>query len=266
MSEYTVIACGRTADIFSLNNQQVLKLFKAGMPEPLIQEEFAISNAVYKLGIACPAPIKITEYNNRKGIIYRRVHGTTMFNIISKKFWRVNKEIARMARMHLNIHKHSISNIPKQKEKLIEWIDQVHILTDKEKDQIIDHLNQLKDGTRLCHGDYHPDNIILSERNEWIIDWMTGMEGNPAGDVARTYLILKFGRLSEKTPRFISDIAARIRNQLSKKYMDEYLKSSGINKNEIDDWMIPVAAARLHERIPEEEKQELAGFIRGRIG
>ncbi|WP_020615540.1 aminoglycoside phosphotransferase family protein [Paenibacillus daejeonensis] len=264
--KYTVIASGRSADILSLGDHQVLKLFNADLPEQLIHEEFAISNSVYKLGIDCPAPINITEYNGRIGIIYTRVHGMTMLNLISKKFWRLSREAIRLARIHLRIHSHTISNIPKQKEVLSERIIQAPILLAKEKQQIFNHMNQLKDDTKLCHGDFHPDNIILSEQNEWIIDWMTGMEGNPAGDVARSFLILKLGRLSEKTPKLISTIGSQIRHLISSKYLDEYLKNSMISKHEVDDWMIPVAAARLNERIPEVEKQELVELIRKRIG
>ncbi|MBP2898890.1 hypothetical protein J8340_23105, partial [Escherichia coli] len=90
MNEYLVIARGRTAEVLSLNNEQVLKLFNVGLSEQIIQEEFVISSIVYKLGVACPEPIKITEYNGRTGIIFSRIHGTTMLDIISKKFWKIN--------------------------------------------------------------------------------------------------------------------------------------------------------------------------------
>ncbi|MBP2898884.1 hypothetical protein J8340_23060, partial [Escherichia coli] len=81
-----------------------------------------------------------------------------------------------------------------------------------------------------------------------------------------TLLILKFGRLSEKAPKLRSRIVAQIRKHIAETYMNEYLKNSKISKNEIDDWMLPVAAARLNEWIPDEEMQDLMNLIRGRIG
>ncbi|KAA8746258.1 phosphotransferase family protein [Paenibacillus sp. UASWS1643] len=46
----------------------------------------------------------------------------------------------------------------------------------------------LPDQQQICHGDFHPDNVMLSEAGDqyWVTDWMTGMSGDPAGDVARS--------------------------------------------------------------------------------
>ncbi|WP_256762449.1 aminoglycoside phosphotransferase family protein [Cohnella sp. WQ 127256] len=265
MNAREVIAFGRTAEILSFDNQQVLKLFKSGIPEHMITAEFNISKVVFNLGILCPQPIELVDYGDRKGIIYSRVNGKTILNIISRKLWTINKEAKRMARIHYHIHRHSASDIPKQKEIITERIKQAPILSTEEKRRMILNLNELKEDNKLCHGDYHPDNIILDDQNEWIIDWMTGMEGNPAGDVARTFLLLKLGRMPEETPKIILGIVSRIRNQILKTYMNEYLKSSEITIKEIDQWITPVAAARLTEWIPDEEKRDLVELIRRSI-
>ncbi|WP_308530680.1 aminoglycoside phosphotransferase family protein [uncultured Paenibacillus sp.] len=72
------------------------------------------------------------------------------------------------------------------------------------KQEIMDYLKSLPDGTRLCHGDFHPENVMIGERN-WVIDWMTGMIGNPAGDVARTLLLFRFGTLPDEASSSIKD-------------------------------------------------------------
>ncbi|MET1174803.1 phosphotransferase [Paenibacillus amylolyticus] len=53
----------------------------------------------------------------------------------------------------------------------------------------------------MCHGDFHPDNVMLSEAGDqyWVIDCMTGMSGDPAGDVARSWVILMSATLPEDT-------------------------------------------------------------------
>ncbi|PKQ90267.1 hypothetical protein CXK86_14320 [Paenibacillus sp. BGI2013] len=40
---------------------------------------------------------------------------------------------------------------------------------------------------------------MLSEAGDqyWVIDWMTGMSGDPAGDVARSWVILMSATLPE---------------------------------------------------------------------
>jgi hypothetical protein len=86
------------------------------------------------------------------------------------------------------------------------------------------------------------------------IDWSSGYKGNPLGDVARTYLILN----TPAVPPGISDIVAAM--SIYPKwlacwiYMNEYMRIAKVKFEDIDAWMLPVAAARLKDKVPGEEK------------
>jgi len=54
-------------------------------------------------------------------------------------------------------------------------------------------LNRLPTGGFLCHGDFHPDNVIWSERGPVVIDWLDANRGDPAADVARTPMLISIG-------------------------------------------------------------------------
>lgn len=258
---HEVIAFGRTAEILTYDQDRVLKLYRSYIPVAFVEAEFKISMSVYHAGIASPEPFEIIDYDGRKGIVYQRVSGKTMLKSISEKPWSVGKEAVRMARVHHNIHEQSVSGLPKQKEILTERIEQAPILSLQEKEKIIEYLSSLREDSKLCHGDFHPDNIILGDR-EWIIDWMTGMVGNPAGDVARTVLLLRLGTMPDEIPRVIKYMISRIRKQLLNRYLIAYNKESKLNNQEINQWIVPVAAARLCESIPDQEKNELVKLIR----
>ena len=43
---------------------------------------------------------------------------------------------------------------------------------------------------RLIHVDFHPDNVLLSERGPVVIDWANSRSGKPAFDVAMTWVIV----------------------------------------------------------------------------
>ena len=47
-------------------------------------------------------------------------------------------------------------------------------------------IDKLADGDTLCHGDFHPGNILLSGDGAFIIDFMNVCCGNYLYDVART--------------------------------------------------------------------------------
>ncbi|MBW5448088.1 phosphotransferase [Cohnella sp. CFH 77786] len=258
---YELIAYGRTAELLDFAPDLVLKLFKSDMPLQPIENEFHISKRVYQAGVPSPESIRMIEMDGRHGIVYRKLSGVTMLKAISKDPRLLNQEAARMARLHANMHQHAVSDLPNQREILSGSIKQAPILTIPEKEWILNRLETLKEDTRLCHGDFHPDNILLGER-EWIIDWMTGMIGNPTGDVARTIVLIKYGTMPDETPKAIVSLISQIRRDLLSTYLQEYIMISEMDPEEIDQWMIPVAAARLNEWIPDKEKQKLVEVIR----
>src|SRR3546814_7594415 len=54
-------------------------------------------------------------------------------------------------------------------------------------------LDALPDGDRLCHGDYHPGNVIETAGGPVVIDWPAVTRGHPDADYARTLLLLRLG-------------------------------------------------------------------------
>lgn len=114
-------------------------------------------------------------------------------------------------------------------------------------------LARLPDGEALCHGDCHPGNIIISAGGPVAIDWNDAATGHPLADVARTHLLLQIAN----TPSQAQPPLERLRLQLCDTYLNHYLISTGRDRRELEDWQIPVAAARLAERVPGEEERIL---------
>ena len=45
--------------------------------------------------------------------------------------------------------------------------------------------------SKLCHGDFSPENIIVTKSGKLVaVDWVHATQGNASADVARTYLLL----------------------------------------------------------------------------
>ncbi|MEI7028179.1 aminoglycoside phosphotransferase family protein [Paenibacillus sp. y28] len=175
------------------------------------------------------------------------------------------------ADLHYHIHQYELDmkltdNAPVQKQKtvLAQNIQRAPQLSDKVKKEIIDYLDGLPDGSCLCHGDFHPDNVLIGEQN-WVIDWMTATVGNPAGDVARTLLLFRFGTLPDGAPKSVTDALERMRNTMNEVYLEQYLAYSGLPFSAINEGMLPVAAARLSEWISDEEKALLLPLISDRL-
>ena len=56
-----------------------------------------------------------------------------------------------------------------------------------------------------------------------------------------------------------------IKSRMSKAYIEYYLSLSGMDIREIHRWVLPIAAARLTEWIPPEEKKDLLDYIRNQL-
>jgi aminoglycoside phosphotransferase (APT) family kinase protein len=71
------------------------------------------------------------------------------------------------------------------------------------------------EGERLIHLDFHPDNVLLSQRGPVVIDWTNSRAGDPALDVALTWVICATsgGALGRLFTRFflrhVDPVAAR---------------------------------------------------------
>lgn len=170
-----------------------------------------------------------------------------------------------LARLHYDLHKLEISeDIGRQKDMLKRCIQETPMLTVEEKSAILDVLEKLPEGHHLCHGDFHPDNVLIDEA-PWVIDWMTGMSGEPSGDAARSIVMFSIGAMPPGVSSFTKLMIGFIRKRLTKGYIQEYLTLSGQAYEDIDRWILPVAAARLVEGIPGSEKELLVKEIRKRL-
>src|SRR5215210_4707672 len=97
-------------------------------------------------------------------------------------------------------------------------------------------LEALPDGDRLCHGDFHPGNILLGDRGPAVIDWTGATRGDPAGDLARTRLLLQIGAVQEYMPALVRRMQAYGRGAFFRLYLRAYRRTRSIDDNLVDRW------------------------------
>lgn len=246
------IAEGRTAEIFLWDDHHILKLYRNWCPPHWIKDEARIARAVYDAGIPSPAAGEILEMNGRQGLIYEHIQGISMLQDMNAHPWTILKHARSLAALHVRINKQSITGLPSCKEGLRYAIGKTPYLTDDLRNKALALLDTLPDGQQLCHGDYHPGNVILTKDGPIIIDWMTARAGSPWMDVARTSLLLSIGPKSAgKLVSPIIKIAIRL---YYRAYLNRYHTLVPDTKNELKRWIPVIAAARLNEDIvPERE-------------
>jgi Ser/Thr protein kinase RdoA (MazF antagonist) len=247
------LARGRTADVFAWEDGQVLKLFHNWFSIDNIQYELKIARAVHASGVSAPAVIgEIIQFESRNGLIYERVAGKSMLEIWSHQPWKVFSFARRFAALHAQMHAHVFTaDVSTQRSKLDQRIRHNAVLPAPLRTALLDRLNTLPDGEFICHGDFHPNNVLVTQHGDAVIDWIDSSRGNPLADVARTSIILLGAAQSTQLPTPFLKISVRIFHSI---YLKHYFRLRKGGLDEYRRWQPIIAAARLSEGMPELEQ------------
>jgi aminoglycoside phosphotransferase (APT) family kinase protein len=202
------------------------------------------------------------EWQGRPAIVYDYVTGIPLLTHILRSPWRLRRHARQLAVLHRAVHTHGGTGLPPQKAVLEHQIRSAPLLTDRQKAAVLARLSHLPDGAVTCHGDLHPDNILLTPDGPVILDWLTAHCGDPLADVARTVLMLRMGSLPGELPRPLQSLLQIVRRRFCRLYLHEYLRLADGTVEQVTAWELPVAAARLAEHVPEAEKQQLLLRVR----
>ncbi len=193
------IAEGSTAEIFEIDEKKVLKLFKTGYSKNTVHREYD-NHCMVSRGMGnIPKIYEFVEENQRFGFTMEKVQGKSLASLMLDHY-----TFEQAMETFTCIHKNWLSKImddPVSYDGAVsytEWM--LHMLNGKVNGgDLIDKIKNLPSGNILCHGDFHPYNIILtSERDFVIIDFANVCKAPKEYDVARTYFLLKQA-VTEKT-------------------------------------------------------------------
>lgn len=245
------LARGRTADVFEWDDGYILKLFHNWFPLEDVEYEMKIARAVHVSGVKSPAVKELVQVQGRNGLIYELVRGDSLLTMFQRKPWTA-MELARIfAQLHAQMHACAFeADVPRQRRRLQRKIQEagaIHVLT---RTALLNALESMPDSDKVCHGDFHPANILISENDATIIDWIDASSGNPLADVARTSVIL-LGALATKQIR--SPLVRSFVWLFHTAYLNQYFRLRPNGWDEYRRWLPIVAGARLRENIPELE-------------
>lgn len=254
-----LIGTGRTAEIFAWGNNQVVKLLLEGF-ERYAEKEMLATQAAFDAGLPVPAVGELVEIEGRRGIVLERIDGPSMMDIIRERPWRIVRMARLWGELHVQIHSHEAEALPSLRGILKSRIRDGTGLPPPMLDGVLDALDVLPDGDTVCHGDFHPDNIIMSPRGPVIIDWVDASRGQAVADIARSWLLARFAVLPVRIGTVQRWLLTAMRAWSWSTYLKRYQELRPFLDKELEDWKLVIAAARLEEGIPE-EREPLVAFI-----
>jgi uncharacterized protein (TIGR02172 family) len=265
ISQLKMLGQGRTAEVFIYQSDFVVKLFRPSFPKQAIDNEYLVCRAIGSL-LDIPKAHSHLIMDGRDAIVFDFIRGRSGFKYIIGNPLKIKEFAVGFAGLHAGMHTITAPEaVPDMKGILKRNMNMHELLPPESKKKIISYMENLPDGNSLCHGDYHPDNLILRDGKPFIIDWMTATRGNPLADVARTSVLLKWAQPGPGTPFIARTMLALVRKRLYKIYIDRYIKLTGASPWDIERWELPVMAARLMEWIPPQEKNLLISIINKKL-
>ncbi|MHC8515849.1 phosphotransferase family protein [Sporosarcina sp. ITBMC105] len=237
------IATGNTAEIFLCENT-IVKLFKDYLPETESSYEAAKQKIAYELGLPVPKILDVIKVNGKQAIIMEYIKGKTLGEQFLENREQGEYFIELSIDMQRRIHSLKVENLEPMASKLRRQIESVHRLDERQKFMLLQKLDSFSFENRLCHGDFHLFNLVESDDNVTVIDWVDASSGDIRADVCRSYLLYK---------QFSEDLAEI--------YISIYCEKSGLAKDEIVEWEPILAAARLAERVESEVENQLVNIV-----
>jgi aminoglycoside phosphotransferase (APT) family kinase protein len=152
--ELRLVATGRASEIFDLGDGRVLRRFKRGGHA---DREALVMRHARDRGYPVPAVLEVRA----NALVLENVAGPTMWEAAGTTPSEVRDYAAELARLHRDLH----------------------------EIEAPEGLASVGHGDRLLHLDLHPANVLLSSAGPVVVDWTNARRGEPAFDVAITWVI-----------------------------------------------------------------------------
>jgi Ser/Thr protein kinase RdoA (MazF antagonist) len=244
------LAEGRTADVFELGALRVVKLVKPGFSEDALRSEADKTRAAVAAGAPAPWVHGVGAFQGRLGIVFDRVDGETMVERILESPDRGAGWGEELARIHAGILNLESDQLPDVKTRLAARIEGARLLSSELRGRTLETLASLPAGSAILHGDFHPMNILVDDNRTVVIDWVDASRGPAAADVARTLWLLSIHAVPAEFPG--RDGLEPTVEALRTAYLAKVIELTGVTRDEIGTWQLPVLAARLSEEIEHE--------------
>jgi len=127
-------------------------------------------------------------------LVMERIDGPSMMVPLSRRPWTLKTHARKLADLHDRLHQ-----IPGP-----DWLKRA----------------PGSDGGALVHLDLHPLNVILSSRGPVVIDWANVARGDPAADVAATWVLLAAAGIP--TGRVKAALLGRLRSVFVNSFLDHF--------------------------------------------
>lgn len=221
-----------------------LKVFGEDYSKADVLNEALNQARVEETGLAIPKILEVTVIDGKWTIVTEYIEGKTLAQLMQEDPARKEEYLERFVDLQLEMHAKTCPMLNMLKDKMNRKISQTDLPATVRYD-LHTRLEAMPRHNKLCHGDFNPSNIILTDRGQaYILDWSHATQGNASADAARTYLLFWLN----------GDIDA------ANRYLRLFCDRSDTAMQYVQKWM-PIVAASQSVKGNAAEREFLQGWI-----
>ena len=233
----------RNAKTVYRDGDKCIKVFDETYSKADVLHEALNQALVEETGLFIPRVLDVEMIDGKWAIISDFIKGKTMDQLMKEDPSREKEFLDSFVSLQMEVHSKNCLRLASLKEKMKRKISQADLDATTRYD-LHTRLEGMPRHERLCHGDFNPSNIIVTEDGRCcILDWAHATIGNASADVARTYLLFWLeGKM-----------------ELAEAYLNLFCMKSGTSKEYVQKWM-PIVAASQSVKGNEKEREFLLGW------
>lgn len=194
-------------------------------------------------GLNVPKIKAVTMIDGKWAIVSEYIKGKTLDRLMAENPDKKHEYMEMFVDLQIKVQSCICPLLPKLKDKMSRKISQADLDATTRYD-LHTRLEGMPKHNKLCHGDFNPGNIIITDDGTpYILDWSHATQGNASADVARTYLLFWLN----------GDIDG------AEEYLDLFCAKSGTDKQYVQKWM-PIVAASQSVKGNAKEREFLLGW------
>ena len=226
------------------DGDKCVKVFNENYSKADVLNEALNQARIEETGLNIPKILEITMVDGKWAIVSEFIKGKTLAQLMEENPEKKNEYIEFLVDLQIEVHTKKSPLLNKLKDKMNRKISEAEIDATTCYD-LHTRLESMPKHSKVCHGDFNPSNIIVTEDGKaYILDWSHATQGNASADVARTYLLFWLN----------GDIEG------AKYYLDVFCAKSNTAKQYVQKWM-PIVAASQSVKGNEKEREFLLSWV-----
>ena len=226
------------------DGEKCVKVFNTDYSKADVLNEALNQARIEETGLNIPKILEVTMIDGKWAIVSEFIKGKTLAQLIEENEDKKDEYLEMFVDLQLEVNSKTCPLLNKLKDKMNRKIGQTELDATTRYD-LHTRLEGMPKHNKVCHGDFNPSNIIVTEDGTpYIIDWSHATQGNASADAARTYLLF----------------CLEGDNETAKKYLDLFCKKSNTAKQYVQKWM-PIVAASQSVKGNEKEREFLSSWV-----